>query len=157
MTDRLRRGSRAALLAVSDGGALAMLGCLAAMLLTLAATLSRSGFVALVAAAVVGASLGRRDRTRGLWVGMAAAAALLTSVEWVRRQREARVRRQHPERSLELRFSKRRGLAAHQSDSGRDAPSSTLRRRIRIVGRRIRPRNGETDRRPKRGRQHFLR
>ena len=66
--------------AQSDGGALAMLGCLAAMLLTLAATLSRSGFVALVAAAVVGASLGRRDRTRGLWTGMAAAAALLVPV-----------------------------------------------------------------------------
>ena len=86
MTARLRRGSHATLLALSDGGALAMLGCLAAMLLTLAATLSRSGFVALVAAAVVGASLGRRDRTRGLWVGMAAAAALLAVAAWLNLQ-----------------------------------------------------------------------
>jgi O-antigen ligase len=86
MTDRMRRGSHAALVALSDGSALAMLGCLAAMLLTLAATLSRSGFVALVAAAVVGASLGRRDRTRGLWVGMAAAAALLAVAAWLNLQ-----------------------------------------------------------------------
>ena len=86
MTDCMRRGSHATLVALSDGGALAMLGCLAAMLLTLAATLSRSGFVALVAAAVVGASLGRRDRTRGLWMGMAAAAALLAVAAWLNLQ-----------------------------------------------------------------------
>jgi O-antigen ligase len=74
------------LVALSDGGSLAMLGCLAAMLLTLAATLSRSGFVALVAAVVVGASLGRRDRARGVWVGIAAAAALIGVAAWLNLQ-----------------------------------------------------------------------
>jgi O-antigen ligase len=68
---------------LSDGGALATLGCLAAMLVTLAATLSRSGFVALVAAAVVGTSLGRRDRLRGFWVGITAASLLLGVAAWL--------------------------------------------------------------------------
>jgi len=86
MTNRLRHGSHAMLVALSDGGSLAMLGCLAAMLLTLAATLSRSGFVALVAAVVVGASLGRRDRARGVWVGIAAAAALIGVAAWLNLQ-----------------------------------------------------------------------
>jgi O-antigen ligase len=53
------------------------------MLLTLAATLSRSGFVALVAAVVVGTSLGRRERGRALWVGLAAAAVLLGVAAWL--------------------------------------------------------------------------
>jgi O-antigen ligase len=82
-TDRLRRGSHAVLVALSDGGALAMVGCLTAMLIALAATLSRSGFIALVAAAAVGASLGRRDRARGVWVGVGAAAALLALAAWL--------------------------------------------------------------------------
>ena len=86
MTDRMRHGSHPVLVALSDGDALATLGCLAAMLITLAATLSRSGFVALVAAAVVGTSLGRRDRVRGLWVGIAAASALLAVAAWLNLQ-----------------------------------------------------------------------
>jgi O-antigen ligase len=53
------------------------------MLLTLAATLSRSGFVALVAAAVVGASMTRRNRARGFWVGVAAAAAMVAIAAWM--------------------------------------------------------------------------
>ncbi len=86
MTDRLRQGAHAAIVALSDGAALAMLGCLGAMLLTLAATLSRSGFVALIVAAVVGTSLSRRDHTRGLWVGVAAAAALVAVAAWLNLQ-----------------------------------------------------------------------
>src|SRR5437016_2962470 len=38
MTERMRQGTHAAIVALSDGGALAAIGCLAAMLLTLAAT-----------------------------------------------------------------------------------------------------------------------
>jgi O-antigen ligase len=83
MTDRLRQGSHAVLVALSDGGSIVTIGCLAAMLLTLAATLSRSGFVALVAAVVVGTSLGRRERGRALWVGLAAAAVLLGVAAWL--------------------------------------------------------------------------
>jgi O-antigen ligase len=83
MTDRLRQGSHAVLVALSDGGSLAALGCLGAMLITLAATLSRSGLVALVAAVVVGTSLGRRERGRGLWIGIAAAAVLLGLAAWL--------------------------------------------------------------------------
>src|SRR5258705_36407 len=60
MTDRLRQGSRAGLVALSDGGSIGTLGCLAAMLVTLAAPLSRSGFVALVAAGGGGPSPARR-------------------------------------------------------------------------------------------------
>src|SRR5439155_12770270 len=83
MTDRMRQGAHAVVVALSDGGAFAMLGCLMAMLIALAATLSRSGFVALIAAAVVGTSLSRRDRTRGLWVGLAVAAALVAVAAWL--------------------------------------------------------------------------
>jgi O-antigen ligase len=83
MTDRLRNGSHAVLVALSDGGSLAALGCLGAMLVTLVATLSRSGLVALVAAVVVGTSLGRRERGRGLWVGVGAAAVLLGVAAWL--------------------------------------------------------------------------
>jgi len=83
MTARMRRGTHAALIALSDGWALVVLGSLGAMLLTLAATLSRSGFIALVAAAVLGTWLARRDRTKGIWVGIAAAAAIAASAAWM--------------------------------------------------------------------------
>ena len=83
MTDRMRHGAHAVIVALSDGGAVAMLGCLMAMLIALAATLSRSGFVALIAAAVVGTSLSRRDHKRGLWVGVAVGAALVAVAAWL--------------------------------------------------------------------------
>jgi O-antigen ligase len=83
MGERLRQGAHAVLVALSDGAALAVLACLGAMLLTLAATLSRSGFVALVAAAVVATSLARRDHMRSLWIGGAAAAALIGAAAWM--------------------------------------------------------------------------
>jgi O-antigen ligase len=53
------------------------------MLVTLAATLSRSGFVALITAVVVGTSLARRDHIRGLWVGAASAAMLIAVAAWM--------------------------------------------------------------------------
>jgi O-antigen ligase len=83
MTDRMRHGAHAVIVALSDGGAVAMLGCLTAMLIALAATLSRSGFVALIAAAVVGTSLSRRDHKRGLWVGVAVGTALVAVAAWL--------------------------------------------------------------------------
>ena len=83
MKARLRDGTHAALVGLSDGTSLVVLGAIGAMLLTLAATLSRSGFIALIAAAAVGASLARRDRAHGLWGGIAAAAALLAAAAWM--------------------------------------------------------------------------
>jgi O-antigen ligase len=83
MTDRMRHGAHAVIVGLSDGGAVAMLGCLTAMLIALAATLSRSGFVALIAAAVVGTSLSRRDHKRGLWVGVAVGTALVAVAAWL--------------------------------------------------------------------------
>jgi len=73
MGERLRQGAHAVLVALSDAPALTALVSLGAMLLTLAATLSRSGFIALVAAVIVGTSLARRDHVRSAWIGAAAA------------------------------------------------------------------------------------
>jgi O-antigen ligase len=83
MGERLRQGTHATLVALSDAPALTALACLGAMLLTLAATLSRSGFIALVAATVVGTSLARRDHVRSAWIGAAAAAALAGAAAWM--------------------------------------------------------------------------
>lgn len=83
MNARMRQGTHATLVALSDAWALIVLGSVGAMLLTLAATLSRSGFVALVTAAVVGTLLTQRDRTRGIWVGVAAAAAMIAIAAWM--------------------------------------------------------------------------
>ncbi|PYR67711.1 MAG: hypothetical protein DMF88_11985 [Acidobacteria bacterium] len=83
MSERLRQGTHATLVALSDAPALTALVCLGAMLLTLAATLSRSGFIALVAASVVGTSLARRDHVRSAWIGAAAAAALMGAAAWM--------------------------------------------------------------------------
>ena len=52
MRERSGHGWRATIVALSDGDSLGILGCVAAMLITLAATLSRSGFTALAASAV---------------------------------------------------------------------------------------------------------
>ena len=83
MNARLREGTHAALIGLSDGTSLVVLGAIGAMLLTLAATLSRSGFVALITAAAVGGWLARRDRSHGLWGGIAAAAALFAAAAWM--------------------------------------------------------------------------
>jgi O-antigen ligase len=83
MDARLRQGTHAVLISLSDGTSLIVLGSMCAMLLTLAATLSRSGFVALIVAAAVGASLARRDGAHGIWAGIAAAAALLVAAAWM--------------------------------------------------------------------------
>ena len=73
-----------------------MCGCLAAMLITLAATLSRSGFVAPCRRRVLRRILARRDRQRGVFDGRrgrrrrsSAAAAWMN----VRRTRAAHCRR----------------------------------------------------------------
>ena len=83
MTARLRQGTHAALVGLADGTSLVVLGAIGTMLLTLAATLSRSGFIALIAAAAVGVSLGRRGRSHGVWGGIAAAAALFAAAAWM--------------------------------------------------------------------------
>jgi O-antigen ligase len=84
MGDRLREGMHATLVALSDSSALLVLGALATMLLTLAATLSRSGLIALVAAAVVATSLSpQRNHARRIWIGAATAAALLAAAAWM--------------------------------------------------------------------------
>jgi O-antigen ligase len=83
MTARMRQGTHATLVALSDAWALVVLGSLAAMLVTLAATLSRSGFIALVTAAIAGTLLARRDRTRSIWIGVAAAAAIVAIAAWI--------------------------------------------------------------------------
>ena len=83
MDARMRHGTHAVLVSLCDGTSLVVLGSIGVMLLTLAATLSRSGFVALTASAAVGASLARRDRTHGIWGAVAAAAALFAAAAWM--------------------------------------------------------------------------
>jgi O-antigen ligase len=86
MDARAARGWRASIVALSDGDGLGVLGCLGAMLITLASTLSRSGFVALIASVTLGTALARRDRRQGLRLGAAAAAALLAVAVWLNAQ-----------------------------------------------------------------------
>ena len=83
MDARSAHGGRASIVAISDGEAIGTLGCLVAMLITLAATLSRSGFIALVMSATVGTTLARRDRRHGLRLGAAAAAAVVAVAAWL--------------------------------------------------------------------------
>lgn len=80
---RTRQGPHATLLALSGAPALVALGSVAAMLVTLAATLSRSGFIALVAAVVVGTLLARPGGRRGIWVGVSAAVAMVVIAAWM--------------------------------------------------------------------------
>jgi O-antigen ligase len=75
-TDRTRRDLHAVIVALSDAGALVICACVAVMVLTLAATLSRSGFVGFVGAALTAAWLARGDHKRVLWVGAGAAVVL---------------------------------------------------------------------------------
>jgi O-antigen ligase len=83
MRDESRRDFRGVLLMLSDAGPLTICGLVAVMVLTLAATLSRSGFLGLIAAALAGASLSRGDRKRIFWVGVAAAVALVAGAAWL--------------------------------------------------------------------------
>jgi len=82
-THRTRRDLQTVLVALSDAGALVICGCAAVMVLTLSATLSRSGFVGLVAAALAGASLAFADRKRTLWMGGAVAIVLGAAAAWL--------------------------------------------------------------------------
>jgi O-antigen ligase len=79
----MRRTIRLKLVAIVHGTGLAMVGCIGLMLFTLVATLSRSGLVAMVAAAVVGSSLCRRDHRHAAWTGVAAALLLILLAVWV--------------------------------------------------------------------------
>jgi O-antigen ligase len=83
MPDRTRRDLRGVVVAMCDRGALVTCACVAVMVLTLAATLSRSGFVGLVGAGLAGAWLARADRKRVLWVGAAAAIVLGAAAAWL--------------------------------------------------------------------------
>jgi O-antigen ligase len=82
-TDRARRDLHSVVVGLSERGALVTCTCVAVMVLTLAATLSRSGFVGLVGAGLVGAWLARADRKRVLWVGAAAAIVLGAAAAWL--------------------------------------------------------------------------
>jgi len=82
-TDRPRRDLHTVIGALSEGRALGICACVAVMVLTLAATLSRSGFVGLVSAGLAGAWLARGDRKRVLWVGAAAAVVLGAAAAWL--------------------------------------------------------------------------
>ena len=82
-TDRTRRDLHTVVVALSDRGALAICACVAVMVLTLAATLSRSGFVGLVGAGLASAWLAGGDRKRMLSVGAAAAIVLIAAAAWL--------------------------------------------------------------------------
>jgi len=83
MTDRTRPDLHTVVVALFERGALVICACVAVMVLTLAATLSRSGFVGLVGAGLAGAGLARADRKRVLLVGAAAAIVLGAAAAWL--------------------------------------------------------------------------
>lgn len=81
--NRITRDRRRVIAILSDRDALMMSACVAVMVLTLAATLSRSGFVALVGAGACGAWLTRGDRKRALWAAATAAIVLGAAAAWL--------------------------------------------------------------------------
>jgi O-antigen ligase len=82
-SDRTRPDLHTAVVILSERGALVMCACVAVMVLTLAATLSRSGFVGLVGAGAAGAWLARGDRKRVVWAGATAAIVLGAAAAWM--------------------------------------------------------------------------
>jgi len=82
-TDRTRHDLHGSVVILSERSAFTICACVAVMVLTLAATLSRSGFVGLVAAGAAGAWLARGDRKRALWAGAAAAIVLGGAAAWL--------------------------------------------------------------------------
>jgi O-antigen ligase len=82
MRERGTGGWRPAMLAVLHGDATGLLACLAMMILTLAATLSRSGGVALVTATAVGAMLVRSNRRHTFTMAGAVILLLATAAAW---------------------------------------------------------------------------
>ena len=82
-TDRTRLDLHTAIVILSERGALVICACVAVMVLTLAATLSRSGFVGLVGAGAAGAWLAREDRKTVLWAGATAAIVLGAAAAWM--------------------------------------------------------------------------
>ena len=83
MQDRGTQGWRATATALFDGDSIGLSGCLAAMMITVAATLSRSGFMALVASAIIAAILAGVDRRRGFSMAAAAAVVVLVAAAWI--------------------------------------------------------------------------
>jgi O-antigen ligase len=82
-TNHMRRDLRTVIGILSERTALVMCACVAVMVLTLAATLSRSGFVGLVTAGAVGVWLASADRKHVLWAAAAAAIVLAAAAAWL--------------------------------------------------------------------------
>jgi O-antigen ligase len=82
MQDRGAQGGRGTANALLDRNSIGLVGCLAAMLITVAATLSRSGFVALMASAIIAAMLAGVSRRRGASMAAAAAVVVLAAA-WI--------------------------------------------------------------------------
>src|SRR5258706_3998248 len=83
MHDRGTHGWRATATALFDGDSIGLAGCLGAMMITIGATLSRSGFVALVASAVVAAILAGVNRRRGFSMAAVAAVIVVVAAAWI--------------------------------------------------------------------------
>ena len=81
--DGMRSDLREVLAAFSDAAPLTVCASVGVMMLTLAATLSRSGFLGMISAVLVGAALSRGDRKRVFWIGAGAAAALGAVAAWL--------------------------------------------------------------------------
>ena len=79
----MRTDARAMMVALTEGGTLAVLGCMSVMLLALAATLSRSGLIALVVAVLAGTSLSQADRKRVVWSAAVVTGALVPLLVWM--------------------------------------------------------------------------
>jgi O-antigen ligase len=86
LAERLRHGRRAVLMALFEPVAVLTLASLGVMLTTLAATLSRSGFIALMTAALVGAALSKVRARVVFRVGAVAVALLLAVAAWLNAQ-----------------------------------------------------------------------
>ncbi len=83
MQDRGAQGGRGMANALFDRDSIGLMGCLAAMLITVAATLSRSGFVALMASAIIAAILAGVSRRRGASMAAAAAVVVVLAAAWI--------------------------------------------------------------------------
>jgi O-antigen ligase len=83
MLDRAACGWRALVIALTDRDSIGLVGCLGAMLITVAATLSRSGLAALVASAATAAALSGMDRRRGFSMATAAALTVVAAAGWI--------------------------------------------------------------------------
>jgi O-antigen ligase len=83
LQDRGAQGGRAIASALVDRDSIGLVACLGAMLITVAATLSRSGFVALVASVLIAAILAGVTRRRGVSMVAAAAVVIILAAAWI--------------------------------------------------------------------------